>query len=54
MNATELSCQALALLDPLTLDFHGQPVEGYQAEIRRRGEDHVIGCDVVGHLYPTN
>jgi hypothetical protein len=50
VDASDLSCQALALLDPKALAFHGQPVEGYQAEMTRRGEDHVQSCDLTGHL----
>lgn len=49
--ARELSCQALALLDPKALDFHGRYVEGYPAEMTRRGEDHVQTCDLTGHLF---
>ena len=51
INATELSCQGLAAvqLDADGPTFYGEPVVGYAAEMRRRGEWHVYGCDLIGH-----
>jgi hypothetical protein len=49
--ARELSCQAFARIDfsvtPIT--FQGVPVIGYAAELARRGEAHVRGCELIGH-----
>lgn len=51
VDARELSCQGLTSIDvsgdrPM---FYGQPVDGHRQELDRRGEDHVLTCDVVGH-----
>lgn len=50
VDARDLSCQGLADVDPGALDFHGRPVEGYAAEVARRGDGHVSSCDLIGHL----
>ncbi|MET8987744.1 hypothetical protein ABZW49_20045 [Nonomuraea wenchangensis] len=49
-DARDLSCQGLALVDPASVTFHGWLVAGYAEEMQRRGEGHVYGCDVIGHL----
>lgn len=51
VHASELSCQGLAAVQVGSsgVTFHGKPVDGYLGEMRRRGEDHVYGCDQVGH-----
>lgn len=53
-DARELSCQGLTLVsldpDPKYPTFHGHPVTGYAEELARRGEAHVYGCDLIGHL----
>lgn len=52
VHATGLSCQGLTWIDE-SIDpptFHGQIVDGYREEITRRGEDHVYGCELIGHL----
>lgn len=51
-DARDLSCMALALLvDPSFQEptFHGYPVVNYQAEVERRGREHVTRCQVVDH-----
>lgn len=53
ISAADLSCQGLADVDPDARDFHGRPVEGYAAEVARRGVVHIWGCDLVGHLCST-
>jgi len=50
IHARDLSCQALAYVDSAALVFHGQRGEGYAEELNRRGEIHVLGCDLIGHL----
>lgn len=49
-DARDLSCQGLTLVDPGVLTFHGYEVVGFAEEMQRRGEIHVYGCDVIGHL----
>jgi hypothetical protein len=58
VHARELSCQALGGYvipdddrygEPMPT-WHGEPVEGYQEEFARRGEDHVNSCDLIGHI----
>jgi hypothetical protein len=50
-DARNISCQGLALnVDPDVLTFHGKPVTNYAEEWARRGEGHIYGCDLVGHI----
>lgn len=50
VNARDLSCQALALsVDPDVQTFYGRKVVGYAEEMARRTEDHVFGCEAIGH-----
>lgn len=50
IQARHLSCQGLQRLDP-TMPVHmgTVPVIGVAEEIARRGEDHVYGCELIGH-----
>lgn len=51
VDARNISCQGLAQsIDPDVLTFHGQTVVNYAEEIERRGEGHVYGCDLIGHV----
>jgi hypothetical protein len=54
VDARDLSCQGLAACDygpDMVPTFHGRPVEGWPAEVERRGGlAHVNGCELVGHM----
>lgn len=57
MDARHLSCQALQQVEADSLTLHANPhmpVTGYADEMRRRGEDHVFGCRLVGHVPDAN
>jgi hypothetical protein len=53
VNAYDLSCQGLTMIDPsiTPVTFHGDVVVGYEAEMDRRSEGHVFGCDLIGHRF---
>lgn len=48
VQAKHLSCQGLQMVDPDQPMHGGLPVEGFQQELERRGEDHVYGCELIG------
>ena len=51
--ATDLSCQGLQYCyddEHGTWRHHGRFVTGYLEEIERRGDDHVHGCELIGHM----
>lgn len=50
VDAEHLSCQGLQSVDPDLLTFHGDRVLGYAEELARRTEDHVFGCERIGHI----
>lgn len=51
VDARNVSCQGLAFrVDPDVLTFHGMPITGYAEEMARRTENHVYGCDLIGHI----
>ena len=50
VQAKNLSCQGLQMVDPDQPIRGGQPVEGFRQEMKRRGEGHVFGCELIGHL----
>lgn len=52
VDARDLSCQGLTYCvehEDGTVTHHGQPVDHYAAEIARRGDWHVHGCELIGH-----
>lgn len=51
LHAISLSCQALAMLDPTEPVYMGAArVIGLDAEMKRRGENHVYTCEDIGHM----
>jgi hypothetical protein len=53
VNAADLSCQGLTYCieqEDGTVRHYGQLVTGYHKEITRRGDWHVHGCDLIGHM----
>ena len=54
IQARDLSCQALQRLDPTNPIHQGTVrVTGAAEEIARRGEGHVYGCELIGHIPDT-